>query len=65
MPIPTIQSIRTTEELFLPDPQLRALLGLKSSDIILEVKRASAGYGKRQQLDLAGCLIVVLRGEKG
>ena len=61
---PAIQSVRVTEELFLTDSVLRHVLGLKTGDIILEVKRASAGYGKRQQLDLAGTLILVLRGGK-
>ena len=60
--IPVIQSVRVTEELFLTDGILRNVLGLKPGDIILEVKRASAGYGKRQQLDLAGTLVLVLRG---
>lgn len=58
-----IQSIRTTEEVFIPDAQLRELLHLHSKDIILDVRRASVGYGKRQQLDLAGLIITVLRGK--
>ena len=61
---PAIQSVRVTEEFFLTDGVLRHVLGLKSGDIILEVKRAAAGYGKRQQLDLAGTLILVLRGRQ-
>ena len=62
--IPAIQSVRVTEELFLTDGILRNILGLKSGGIILEVKRVSTGYGKRQQLDLAGTLVLVLRGSK-
>lgn len=59
-----VQSVRTTEELFLPDSQLREVLGLEPNDIILDIKRASAGYGKRQRLDLAGCLVTILKGDK-
>ena len=29
----------------------------------LDVRRASVGYGKRQQLDLAGLIVTVLRGK--
>lgn len=64
MVAPAIQTVRTTEELFFPDSTLRGIMGLKPGDIILEIKRASAGYGKGHRLDLAGCLVTVLKGDK-
>jgi len=62
---PAIQTIRTTEELFLPDDILRNVLGLKPGDIIVAVTRKTAYYGKgKQPLDLAGTLVTVVRGSK-
>lgn len=61
-----VQTIRTTEELFLPDDELRNILGLQEGDLILEIKRARGGYGAAQQqrLDLFGSIVTVLRGVK-
>ncbi len=60
-----VQSIRTTEELFLPDDELRTILDLHDGDLILEIKRARGGYGEGQQpLNLFGSIVTVLRGVK-
>ncbi len=60
-----VRTIRTTEELFLPDDELRQVLGLHDGDLILEIKRARGGYGEAQQrLDLPGFIVTVLRGVK-
>ena len=56
----TIQTVRVTTELFLPDSELRALLKLEREDIIMAVRRAEATRG----LDLGGFLVTVLKGDR-
>ena len=55
----TIQTVRVTTELFLPDSELRVLLKLEREDIIMSVRREI-----RRGLDLGGFLVTVLKGDK-
>ena len=64
-----IQTMRVTEDIFLPDSELRALLKLGPEDIILKVERNTRpfhlkGQVRGQALDLQGCIVTVYRGEK-
>lgn len=64
-----IQTMRVTEDIFLPDAELRALLKLGPEDIILRVERKTGmfhlkGHVKDQGMDLHGTIITVYRGEK-
>lgn len=59
------QTIRITEDIFLPDSELRTLLKLGPRDIILRVERNTAMFhakgGTGQGLDLQGTVITVYR----
>ena len=64
-----IQTMRVTEDMFLPDSDLRVLLKLDPTDIILSVERHRQGFylkgaSKDQAIDLQGCVVTVYRGEK-
>lgn len=64
-----VQVMRVTEDVFLPDSDLRTLLKLGPEDIILRVDRNTRpfhlkGQVKGQALDLQGCIVTVYRGEK-
>ena len=58
----TIQTLRVTTEHFLPDSEIRKLLGLQLEDIILGVKRCTVGH-RAGNIDLQGFLITVLKGD--
>lgn len=57
---PQVQTVRVTEELFVPDLEFKKFLGLKQDDIILTIVR-KVGFFKKAQLDLCGTLITVSR----
>lgn len=62
-----VQTVRVTEEVFLPDSELRTLLRLGPSDIILRVDRKSGmfhlkGQARGQAIDLQGTIITIYRG---
>lgn len=64
-----IQTVRITEDVFLPDSELRALLKLEREDIILRVERKTGmfhlkGQARGQALDLSGTIVTIYRGEK-
>ena len=64
-----MKPLRTTREYFLPDRDLKKLLGLGPGEVILEVKRSEGtfrgkGVGKDQAMDLFGCIVVVLDTEE-
>ena len=64
-----IQTLRVMEQVFLPDSELRRLLNLGPTDIILRVERKQSrfhlkGQDRGQALDLEGCIVTVYRGEK-
>lgn len=58
----TGQPIRVTTEQFLPDAEIRKLLGLEREDIILEIKRCTVGH-RAGNIDLQGFLVTVLKGK--
>lgn len=58
------QIVRTIDELFLTDEDLCRALGLPRGTVIVDIKRANAGYHSAK-LDLAGSLVTVLRDTKG
>lgn len=64
-----VQTVRVTEEVFLPDSELRTLLHLGPQDIILRVDRKSGmfhlkGQARGQAMDLQGTLVTIYRGAK-
>ena len=59
----TIQTLRVTTEQFLPDSEIRKLLGLELEDIILGVKRCTVNH-QAGKIDLQGFLVTVLRGQR-
>ena len=63
-----IQTLRITEDVFLPDSELRALLKLGREDIILHVERKRAtfylkGHVRGQPMDLEGTIVTIYRGQ--
>ena len=64
-----VQTVRVTEEVFLPDSELRTLLRLGPLDIILRVDRKSSmfhlkGQARGQAMDLQGTLVTIYRGTR-
>mgnify|MGYP001599709946 FL=1 len=64
-----VQTVRVTEEVFLPDSELRTLLHLGLQDIILRVDRSSStfylkGQARGQAMDLQGTLVMIYRGTR-
>ena len=62
-----VQTVRVTEEVFLPDSELRTLLHLGPQDIILRVERQGGmfhlkGQARGQAMDLQGTLVTIYRG---
>ena len=65
-----MKPIRVTREYFLPDQELKKLLGLGPDEVILEVKRSEGTFrgksvGKDQSMDLFGCIVVGLDTQEG
>ena len=67
--VPAIQSIRTTEELFVPDHVFKDVLGLGPDDLVLNVERKTGvfrakGTGEEQTIDLMGIIVTIHRARK-
>ena len=64
-----VLTVRVTEEVFLPDSELRTLLKLGPQDIILRVARQVdmfhlKGQARGQAMDLQGTLVTIYRGTR-
>ena len=56
-------AIRTTREYWLPDSQIKELLGLAKDALIVGMERKTAKLTPGGQMDLFGCIVTVY--EKG